>query len=195
MMDEERLEGIKNVKNQNYSTALATAGRTNSIRWALRTWLEDSTGLPVGTSAACNTKANRIRLRLEKDHCLDAACVGSSVPKVLHFKTEKCLVIKTCGRGKHCRTNVTDSGFPKGYLPRRKNFFGFQTGYMVVANVPSGKKEGQYVGRVACRSTGSFKITTQVGKIDGINHRYMKAVQRHDGYSYSEKTVNLYAHA
>ena len=110
----------------------------------------------------------------------------------MHFKTNRCLVITACGRGKHCRTNVDSTGFPRSHLPRQKTFFGFQTGEMVVANVPSGKFAGRHVGRVRCRSSGSFVLVTSAGKLDGINHKYMKAVQRNDGYQYSDKVVQVY---
>ena len=192
-LDEARLSGIKKVQKQNYGPALADAAKVNSIRLALKTQLEQETGLPVRTSAAYNTKVNRVRLGLEKDHCIDAACVGREIPDTLYFKTNRCLVITACGRGKHCRTNVDSTGFPRSYLPRQKTFFGFQTGEMVVANVPSGKHAGRYVGRVSCRSSGSFGITTSAGRVDGINHKYMKTIQHNDGYQYSEKVVAIYA--
>src|SRR5207253_5932285 len=62
---------------------------------------------------------------------------------------------------------------------------GFQTGDMVGATVPSGKKVGAYVGRVAVRASGNVKI--QMGKevVQGINCRYCTMVQRADGYGYS----------
>jgi hypothetical protein len=45
-------------------------------------------------------------------------------------------------------------------VPRFKFVKGFQTGDMVKAIVPQGKKAGIHTGRVAVRSTGSFNITT-----------------------------------
>lgn len=193
-LDQARLDGIKKVKKQNYGLALAGAAKVNSIRKALKDMLEKETHLPISVSAACVTKANRIRLGLAKDHCIDAACVGNSVPDDLHFRTDRCFIIAAMGRGKHCRTNVDKSGFKCGaYLPREKQFFGFQTGYMVTANVPiSSKKAGKYTGRVSCRSTGSFDIKVGKTRIQGISYKYMKAIHRNDGYNYSTKNVILY---
>ena len=98
-------------------------------------------------------------------------------------------IIIATGRGKHCRTNVNASGFPRGYLARQKQFFGFQTGDMVKAVITRGKKIGTYFGKVMCRRSGSFDIRTSSGRVQGINHRYFQLVQRSDGYLYSRKEV------
>lgn len=50
-----------------------------------------------------------------------------------------------------------------------------------------GKKIGIYVGRVAVRASGNFKIKTQF--VQGINHRYCEVVQRTDGYGYDIVTL------
>jgi hypothetical protein len=59
------------------------------------------------------------------------------------------------GRGSYQRTRVTADRFPWGYLMRTKSVHGFQTGDIVRADVPKGKKVGTYTGRVAIRETGS----------------------------------------
>ncbi|MFJ1253308.1 HNH endonuclease, partial [Cupriavidus sp. CuC1] len=74
---------------------------------------------------------------------------------------------------------------PRGYLMRSKRAFGFQTGDMVRADVPSGKKVGRHIGRLAIRATGSFNIQTVDGVVQGVSHRYCKIIQRGDGYGYS----------
>ena len=56
---------------------------------------------------------------------------------------------------------------------------------MVKASVPSGKKTGEYTGRVAVRKTGSFNIQTKEGLVQGVSHKYCKLIQRADGYSYT----------
>ena len=40
------------------------------------------------------------------------------------------------------------------------------------------KTAGTHIGRVAVRATGSFRV----GKVDGINAKYCRMVQRSDGY-------------
>jgi hypothetical protein len=64
--------------------------------------------------------------------------------------------------------------------------FGFQTGDMIRARVPSGKKQGEYVGRVLVRATGFFDIQTQQGRVQSISHRYCTPLHRIDGYSYAK---------
>lgn len=38
----------------------------------------------------------------------------------------------------------------------------------MIATVPSGKKAGRYIGRIAVRKTGRFNIQTAAGVIEGI---------------------------
>ena len=59
-----------------------------------------------------------------------------------------------------------------------------QTGDMVKAVVPTGKKAGTHTGRVAVRKTGSFNIQTQHGVVQSISHPYCTLIQRGDGYGY-----------
>ncbi len=77
-------------------------------------------------------------------------------------------------------------GFPIRHRTRRKQFFGFQTGDIVKAVVPKGKKAGTYVGRLLVRATGSFDIRTKSERIQGINQRYCSIIQRNDGYNYQK---------
>jgi hypothetical protein len=52
------------------------------------------------------------------------------------------------------------------------------------AVIPSGKKAGTYIGRIAVRATGSFNIQTAESVVQGISHRYGMPLQRSDGYAY-----------
>jgi hypothetical protein len=56
---------------------------------------------------------------------------------------------------------------------------------MVVAVVPSGKYSGKHAGRVACRVSGSFDITTAAGKVT-VSHQHIKTIHHGDGYSYTK---------
>lgn len=167
---------------------LKDAAAVTVTRWKVYQMLCEF-GLPVECGTGGRTKYNRTRLGIAKDHCLDACCVGASTPDALYFATNKILLISAKGRGRHSRTNSDASGFPRGYFARQKQFFGFQTGDLVRAVVPKGKKAGTYIGRVACRKTGSFKMTTHSGKVDGINYRHFQPIQKGDGYSYEEKCI------
>jgi len=140
------------------------------------------TRLPVACSSGGRTKFNRSTLGLPKTHALDAACVGEV--EQLTGWAQPTLTIKAMGRGSYKRTRLDKHGFPRGYLMQEKSVHGFQTGDMVRAVVPTGKKQGIYVGRVAVRKTGSFNIQTSTGPVQGISHRYCRIIQRSDGYNY-----------
>ncbi len=144
------------------------------------------TGLPVAGFSGGRTKFNRTRLGIPKSHALDAACVGET-PALKGWR-QPVLAIRAMGRGSHARTRVDRSGFPVGYLMAEKSVRGFRTGDIVRATVPSGKKRGVHVGRVAVRRTGSFNVQTAQGTVQGISHRHCRVVQRADGYGYHVET-------
>ncbi|WP_373534554.1 RNA-guided endonuclease IscB [Microcoleus sp.] len=160
---------------------LKDAAAVNSTRWALFSRLKE-TGLPVLTGSGGLTKFNRTRLQLPKTHWLDAACVGQV--ESLSVVTSQPLLIKATGHGTRQMCRTDKFGFPSRYVPRNKFVKGFQTGDIVKAIVTSGKKIGEYVGRIAVRKTGSFNISTSE-LVQGISHKYCKTVHHKDGYSYS----------
>lgn len=164
-------------------TPLRDAAAVNATRNALFRELL-LTGLPVEAGTGGQTKFNRSKLGIPKTHALDAVCVGTVAE--VHGWAKPTLTLKAMGRGSYQRTRVCASGFPRGYLTRKKVHFGFQTGDMVIAVVTKGKKVGTYKGRVAVRSTGSFNIQTGSGVIQGISHRFCTLVQRSDGYAYAQ---------
>ncbi|NVZ11219.1 HNH endonuclease [Allochromatium humboldtianum] len=161
---------------------LKDAAAVNATRWALFDALK-ATGLPVETGSGGRTKFNRTRLDIPKTHALDAACVG----QVDTLSGWQCpaLAIKATGRGSYSRSRLDRFGFPRGYLMREKRVYGFQTGDWVRAEVPTGKKAGVHVGRVAVRQTGSFNIQAQGGTVQGISYRHCRVLQRADGYGYA----------
>jgi 5-methylcytosine-specific restriction endonuclease McrA len=162
--------------------SLADAAAVNTTRFALLNTLKE-TGLPRETGSGGLTKYNRRQQKLEKTHWLDAACVGKSTP-ILNIKDIKPLLITANGHGtrQSCRTDKF--GFPNRYVPRFKFVKGFQTGDIVKAIVTTGKKVGEYIGRVAVRSTGSFNISAKSGLIQGISYKVCKSIHKKDGYSY-----------
>ena len=89
-----------------------------------------------------------------------------------------------------CR--VDKYGFPRTSPKGSKFVEGFQTGDMVKAIVPTGlKKGGEYLGKVAVRSSGYFNIQTKTKTIQGIGHKYCHIIQRSDGYLYNYKERSL----
>jgi hypothetical protein len=97
------------------------------------------------------------------------------------------LAIKATGRGAYQRTRINAYGFPRGYLMREKSAFGFRTGDMVRAEVPSGKRAGVHIGRVAIRKRGSFNIQTLTGVVPDVAHRHCRKISHADGYSYQQR--------
>lgn len=167
---------------------LRDAAAVNATRWALLTSLK-KTGLPVETGTGGQTKWNRSRLSVPKTHALDAACVGTV--RAVHGVQAPALQVKCTGRGSRCKTRLNKYGFPRAYLTRQKTAFGFRTGDMVVATVPTGKNKGLHKGRVAIRMTGSFNVQSGLAgfaTVQGISHKHCRVVQRADGYGYAWPT-------
>jgi 5-methylcytosine-specific restriction endonuclease McrA len=159
-------------------TPLRDAAAMNAVRYALVERLR-ATGLSVETSSGGHTAWNREQFGLPKAHALDALCVGQIA--AAHRGRARTLLITAMGRGMYCRTNVDAAGFPRGYLPRQKQVHGIQTGDLVEALVPPPRKTaGRHRGRVAVRTSGSFRL----GHVDGIGWKYCRVLQKVDGYDY-----------
>ena len=152
----------------------------------------DSTELPVACWSGARTKWNRDRFGIEKDHHLDAACIGN-IDGIAGSPETYVFMVKASGHGTRRRRLVDAYGFPCGSVfPKHKHVHGFQTGYIVRADVPKNlKTAGTHIGKVAVRSTGRFSIQTKEGKIDGIGWKCCRLLQRKDGYSYSWKKETI----
>lgn len=164
---------------------LRHAAVMNSTRWALRGALA-LRGLPLRAWSGGRTKYNRARSDLAKTHTMDALAVGDlpDGTRITRFPATV-LVAAAAGRGAHARTSADKYGFPRLYLPRQKQFFGYQTGDLVRAVLPAGRYVGMHIGRVAVRATGRFNIRTADRLVQGIHCRYIQLLQRSDGYGYS----------
>ncbi len=141
-------------------------------------------GLPLEVGTGGRTKYNRAKRGFPKTHWLDAACVGASTPETLKIEGVYPLSIVATGHGSRQMCRVDRFGFPRTTAKRFKRVHDFQTGDIVKAVVPKGKKAGTYVGRIAVRASGSFNIKTVNGTVQGINYRHCRLFQRADGYSY-----------
>ncbi|MFI9843801.1 RRXRR domain-containing protein [Nonomuraea sp. NPDC051941] len=160
---------------------LRDAAAVQSSRWAL--WRALDIRLPTHVASGGRTKWNRTRNHLPKTHTLDALAVGKldSISETV----STVLVAGCAGRGTHTRTRPDKYGFPRLHMPRRKLYFGFQTGDFVRAIVPTGKKQGTHTGRVAARTNGYFNVTTVHRTVQGVHHRHFRLLQRADGYAYT----------
>ncbi|MGW1624407.1 RNA-guided endonuclease IscB [Streptomyces sp. NPDC002172] len=170
---------------QQAKAPLRNAAVMNATRWQLAERLHDL-GHPVSCWSGGMTKYNRTRCGLGKTHALDALAVGEMGPgcHIARYPSHV-LVATATGRGGYARTRTDKYGFPRLALPRIKSHHGFQTGDLVRAVVPSGKKVGTHVGRVAVRASGRFNIRTRRGVVQGIGSQHVSLLQRADGYGYS----------
>ncbi|WP_235206449.1 RNA-guided endonuclease IscB [Actinomadura welshii] len=164
---------------------LRDAAAINSTRLGLRHALDRRFPGRVVVGSGGRTRWNRTRSGLPKSHTLDALCVGETGAVTAYPATV--LVVACTGRGGHSRTRTDRYGFPRLRLPRSKTVRGFQTGDLVKAVVPGAKRAGTHLGRVAVRATGSFNITTRHGTVNGVGHRYVRLLQRADGYGYTTR--------
>jgi len=157
---------------------LRDAAAVNATRYALCDDLR-ALGMPLTTWSGGRTRWNRARFALPKTHALDALCVGELAGVVVG--EHKTLAIKATGRGRYCRTNVDEHGFPVGYLMRRKQVLGIKTGDRARAVVPAGfAAQGTHTGRIAVRANKQFRM----GKVQGIPARFCRVLQLADGYDY-----------
>jgi hypothetical protein len=139
--------------------------------------------LPVEAFTGGRTKYNRVRLNLPKTHWIDSACVG--IVENLQVQTRKPLLITAKGWGSRQMCTPNKYGFPTLHRTRCKTFFGFQTGEMVRAILPTGKFAGTHVGRLIVRESGVFEMKTPMGKVSPVRHKYCKSIHRNDGYMYA----------
>lgn len=175
-------EKLKRILSQTKKPA-SDAAAVNTTRFALLECLKQF-GLPVETASGGLTKFNRSSQLLDKHHWIDAACVGKST-RTLNIKGVKPLLIKAIGHGNRQMCITNKFGFPIKHRSNIKFHFGFRTGDMVRATLPTGKFAGTHVGRVVTRATGVFDMLTVNGNISPVRYKYVHKIQRHDGYSYA----------
>ncbi|MDQ2716976.1 MAG: RNA-guided endonuclease IscB [Chloroflexota bacterium] len=187
----EKAEVLKRLLAQ-AKAPLKDAAAMNATRRALYTRLKE-VGLPVECGSGGLTKFNRTVRGLEKDHWLDAACVGKSTPAHLHVKGIVPLLIKANGHGCRQMCLMDKYGFPRTKPKQKKFKHGFRTGDIVKAVVPSHlKNAGTYTGRMAAKASGAFTIATSKGHVTDIRYTYCRMLQRADGYSYQQKGAEAF---
>ena len=169
--------------SQQLKSPLKDAAAINTIRYAIGERLK-TFGLPIGFGTGGHTKFNRTSQGYDKDHWIDAICVGQSGSHVIIPRGMQPLVMKAMGRGTRQMCRVDRYGFPRTSAKQSKIVKGFATGDWVKAVVTKGKKIGTYIGRVAVRRSGSFNIKTDQTTVEGISWRHCAMLQKGDGYAY-----------
>ena len=74
---------------------------------------------------------------------------------------------------------------------RLKNYFGFQTGDMVKAIVPTGKHAGTHVGKVTVRKSGAFDLTVGKVGLQSIRWKHCRVIDRFDGYIFASLSTKV----
>ncbi|WP_406168263.1 hypothetical protein OIE52_23405 [Streptomyces canus] len=127
---------------------------------------------------------------LPKTHTLDALSVGrldhESGDAIVRYPGQV-LVVRATGRGSYARTTTDRFGFPRLRRARAKQHFGYVTGDLVRADVPTGKWAGAWTGRISVRARGQHSMATPEGRIN-VSHWNLKLLQRGDGYGYSTRS-------
>jgi 5-methylcytosine-specific restriction endonuclease McrA len=164
---------------------LKDAAAVNTTRWALYGRLIH-TGLTVETGTGGRTKCNRATRNIPKTHWLDAANVGASTPRQLRWQLTMPLLVAAQGWQRRQMCLVTEQGFPRTKAKAASRAFGFRTGDIVKAIVPSGRPHGTHVGKVAIKASGRFTITTSQRAVPDVPYRYCSLLHHCDGYSYQK---------
>ena len=188
-IDRVRAESLPKVLER-LKQPLRDAAMMNATRWALCNRLK-GTGLPVEYGTGARTKKQRLERGLPKEHYYDACCVGASTPESIVIRQGYAQVWTAIGRGTRKMCNADAQGFPVGHRARRKSHFGFQTGDMVMAEIPGGKYAGRWAGRVAVRASGYFDVKGGDGRrvCQGVCWKHLRIVQRSDGWDYEKRRV------
>jgi 5-methylcytosine-specific restriction endonuclease McrA len=169
---------------------LKDAAAVNSTRYAIGHVIK-ALGIPTTFSSGGRTKFNRTKQGYQKDHWIDAACVGESGENVFIPKKATILEIKAQGHGDRQLCLVDKYGFPRSKPAGSQMVQGFKIGSYVKAHVTSGKKIGRYQGKEVI-SSGFFNITTNKETIQGISYKFCKKLHSEECYQYSRKGYQCY---
>ncbi|QDZ39967.1 HNH endonuclease [Euhalothece natronophila Z-M001] len=161
-------------------TPLKDTSAVNATRKKIVEVISKHSSLKTATGA--QTKMNRVRLGLPKEHCLDAACVGEV--ERLTILSDQPLMVTATGTGGRQKCQTNKFGYPIKHRPLRP-IQGFQTGDIVKVDIPKGKNQGQWRGRLCPYSDGNCEIYPKGRKRLGTKLSYVSEVMhRKDGYKY-----------
>ncbi|NEO80189.1 RNA-guided endonuclease IscB [Moorena sp. SIO4G3] len=153
---------------------LKDAAAVNATRNKLVKVLREVKSVTTGTGA--QTKYNRTKLGLPKQHWIDAACVGDIETLVL--KTSQPLLVTCFGQGGRQKAALNKYGYPIRHNPL-KSIKGWCSGD-IAKNLLTGE-----FGRVNPRSkSNSFNYTVSGKKAISLHVKNLARVHRKDGYTY-----------
>ncbi|WP_272902833.1 RNA-guided endonuclease IscB [Streptomyces sp. BA2] len=183
----DRPERLAEIRAQN-RPPLRDAAVMNSTRRQLIEGL-GALGPPVHAWQGLRTQRNRTAMGLDKTHTTDALAVGEldreNGGQIVRVPA-RVLVVKATGRGSYARTTPDRFGFPRLQRARTKEHFGYVTGDLVRATLPTGKWAGTWNGRISVRARGQHSLATPTGRIN-VSYRNLRLLQRGDGYAYGTR--------
>jgi 5-methylcytosine-specific restriction endonuclease McrA len=179
--------GHPNIQKQALRPLKDAAAAVNATHYVIGSALK-TLGLPISFCSSGRTKFNRTQQCYPKAHWIDAACVGESGNQVKLDLRMQVSQVKATGHGSRQMCRMDRFGFPRTSAKAAREVKGFRTGDIVQSVVPSGKKAGTHIGKVAVRASGSFNVSTTVGVVQGISHKHCSMLHMADGYSYLSKT-------
>ncbi len=163
------LKKIKSLAKQPLKDAAVVNATCNKLVKVLRTLK------PVVTGTGAQTKYNRTKLRLPKQHWIDAACVGGI--ETLILKISQPLLVTCKGQGGRQKAALNKYGYPTRHNPL-KPIKGWTTGDLA-------KHQKLGIGKVTPRSKGSFGFTPLGTKgYKSCKPQDISAIHRKDGYIY-----------
>lgn len=176
------------------SLNLHDVAQMNTMRKELYPVLHKRLSVPVETSTASQTKYNRFQQAYQKDHWIDASCVGPSGNHINISHISRIVMWKAVGRGNRQMCCMNKYGFPRTKAKTVKRYItptsqSFQTGDFVVLNQPSGKYKGAHKGTVSVRATGRFDLATGKTKITS-SWKNFQVIAQFNGYHVKQKRVS-----
>lgn len=139
------------------------------------------------------TQRNRTAMGLDKTHTIDALAVGDldreHGGRIVRVP-DGVLIVKATGRGSYARTTPDRFGFPRLQRARTKRHFGYATGDLVRATLPTGRWAGTWKGRISVRARGQHSLATPTGRIN-VSYRNLRLLQRGDGYAYDTRQESV----
>lgn len=161
---------LSRIKNQAKKPMIDCAA-VNSTRLSLLASLK-ATGMTVSCGTGGQTKWNRTRFGLDKEHWIDAACVGDV--DHIEIMVSKPLLVFCRGQGGRQKSAVNSFGYPVRINPL-KPVYGWRTGDIARF---SGKMYS-----VSPRKSGHFDLTRS-GEKTSKNMSFLVRVHKADGYRY-----------
>jgi 5-methylcytosine-specific restriction endonuclease McrA len=163
--------------------SLKAAAALTATRWALLETLNDL-GLPIELGTGGMTYYNRSHQGYDKQHWVDAACVGESGRCVFINNLHQPLLIRATGRGSRQMCITNKHGFPIKHRARHRENNGFRTGDIVLARPDRGRRAGKRYVSCAVSNASTPSLCLNVERNFFTHHRNCVLLQRTDGYEY-----------